>query len=356
MENKNKKKKKFKLFDMSRDGKGAVEENRKPTFAFFFKSIFRKFPQLLRLNILMLLQVIPLIITLAVIIPEISTMLVYFFGDLIGETSPTVTDITFAPLYGMSQISNIPDLLPLFDMSSLLMGVPVFSPTVIYIAIALLIFYAITWGWQNVGATYVLRGLVRGDAVFVFSDFFYAVKRNFKQGFLLGLLDFAVCVILGIDYSFFLAQTGSSFGINFMFFMTLALMIIYFVMRFYIYLLLVTFDLKTFKIIKNAFIFSILGIKRNILAVLGIFLLVGLHLALIFVLVPAGISLPVILPVVYIMAATAFMSAYAAYPIIDKYMIEPYVEEQNDNSEEFLYLKDSEEETETDIDDFTEDV
>ena len=37
---------------------------------------------------------------------------------------------------------------------------------------------------------------------------------------------------------------------------------------------MVTFDLKIFKIIKNSLIFSLLGIKRNILAFLGIIILV----------------------------------------------------------------------------------
>ena len=328
---------------MNKDKKDAVEENRKPTFAFFFKSVFRKFPQLLRLNILMLLLLVPAVVALSVLVPEISTMMVYFFGDLVGENVPTVTDISFAPLYGISQISNFPDIVPMLDMSSLQMGIPVFSPVIIYVMLALLLFFAVTWGWQNVGATYVLRGLVRGDAVFVFSDFFYAIKRNFKQGFLLGLIDFLFCIILGVDYSFFLARAGESFGVNFMFFMTLALMIIYFVMRFYIYLLLVTFDLKNFKIIKNAFIFSILGIKRNVLAVLGIIILVAVHLALIFALVPSGISLPIIIPIVYIMATTSFISAYAAYPIIHRYMIEPYEKDNDNNDDEYIYLKNNEE-------------
>jgi uncharacterized membrane protein YesL len=321
---------------MNRDGKGAKEENRKPTFAFFFKSFFRKFPQMLRLNIMMLLQILPLIAAVAVIIPEIYTMILYFMGDIIGENSPTVTDLSFAPLYGMSQISSVPNIAPALDMSSLQMGIPVFSPVVRFVGLGIFLFYAITWGWQNVGATYVLRGLVRGDAVFVFSDFFYGIKRNLKQGFFLGLLDFLFCAIIGFNYSSLLTQTGTSFGVNVMFFMTLALMIIYFIMRFYIYLLLVTFDLKNTKIIKNALIFTILGIKRNLLAFLGIILLVGLHIGLILMLVPSGISLPLIIPVVYIMAATAFMSAYAAYPVIDKYMIESYAD--NSDNEEFVYF------------------
>lgn len=325
----NTKKKKFKLFDMNRDGKGAKEESRKPTLGFFFKSFFRKFPQLLSLNLLMIFQIIPII----------AVVLIYF----IGEKSPTATSVLFAPLYGINKISPVADVAPLLDMSSIQMGMPVISPTMGYVIIALVLVLAVTWGWQNVGATYVLRGLVRGDAVFVFSDFFYAIKRNLKQGFFLGLLDFIFCIVLGIDFFFFYQQTGASFGVDFMFFMILALIIIYFIMRFYIYLLLVTFDLKNFKILKNALIFTILGIKRNILAFLGIAVLTAIHVALMILLIPFGVSLTIVIPLVYFMATTAFMSAYAAYPIIDKYMIAPYVEEEN--TEEFIYFKESEEAT-----------
>ena len=50
-----------------------------------------------------------------------------------------------------------------------------------------------------------------------------------------------------------------------------------------------------------------------------------------------GISLPIIIPAIYLMAATAFMSAYAAYPVIDKYMIEPYAD-KNDSDDEYVYF------------------
>jgi hypothetical protein len=114
-------------------------------------------------------------------------------------------------------------------------------------------------------------------------------------------------------------------------------------MRFYIYNLLITFDIKTFKLIKNAFIFSILGIGRNILAFLGIIILTVFHVFLAILCIPMGISIPIILPFFYILAATAFMACYAAYPIIDRYMIAPYVTETND--EEFVYFKDHSEES-----------
>jgi uncharacterized membrane protein YesL len=116
-------------------------------------------------------------------------------------------------------------------------------------------------------------------------------------------------------------------------------------MRFYVYNLLITFDMKNFKIIKNAFIFSILGIKRNILALLGIILFLGLHLLLIFFLMPTPFGFVIILPLMYALATTAFMGTYAAYPIIDKYLIAPYASKED--TEEFIYLKPDEDDAQS---------
>lgn len=330
MSNVNGKKKKFKLFDMNRDGKGVEKnEDRRPTFINFFKYFFRKFPQLLRLNILMIFQIIPFIVFACL----------YF----LGPKSPTMSNVMFAPLFGINQAADGAVVSSALDLSSIQMGLPVFSPAVNITIIVLLLILAVTWGWQNIGATYVLRGLVRGDPVFVFSDFFYAIKRNLKQGFFLGLIDFVISGVLIIDFFYFYQKTGS-FGFDFMYFAIFGLIILWFIMRFYIYNLLVTFDIKIFKLIKNALIFTVLGIGRNILALLGIVILTVFHILLIWIMIPMGISIPIILPFFYLLAATAYMACYAAYPVIDKYMIAPYATETDD--EEFVYLKEHTEEEE----------
>lgn len=302
-------KRKFKLFDMNRDGKGVYEqESRKPTVLFFFKLLKRKFPQLLQLNLLLLFMVIPLLVVIGI----------YFLGN----KTPTVTDISYASLYGIDQVVSLPGAM--LDMTSIQMDIPAFSPFMNVLIIVMVLFLAITFGWQQAGATYVLRGLFRGDAVFVFSDYFYAIKRNFKQAFFMGLFDFICCAVLIIDFFYFRSLTGTSFGFDFMFFTIFAISIIYIIMRFYTYTLMITFDLSTLKILKNSLIFTVLGIKRNILALLGIALLIIIHLLLIWFLLPVGITIPIILPFVYIMAILGFMAIYASYPIIDKHMIEPY--------------------------------
>lgn len=305
-----KKNKKFKLFDMNRDGKGVYEkESRKPTLKFFFVLAKRKFPQLLRLNLILLLMLAPVFVVLGLF--------------LLGTKAPSVINATYVPLYGIAKIIPSPSLTASLDFSALQMSVPVLSSAMNVVIVLMVLITALTFGWQNIGAAYVLRGLCRGDAVFVLSDFIYGIKRNWKQGFLLGLLDFICSAVLIMDFVFFFYRTGS-FGTDFMYFTIFAVSLIYLIMRFYIYQLLITFDLSIFKILKNALIFTILGIKRNLMAILGLILLIGLHILLIVFLLPIGISIPLVLPLIYIFAFIGFITTYAAYPIISRYMIEPY--------------------------------
>ena len=318
-------KRKFKLFNMNRDGKGVYEEeDRKPTLKFFFVLAKRKFTQLLQLNLLMLFMVIPLIVILSL----------YLWGN----KTPSLTDPLFAPLQGIETVLSSPSLSTLTDLSSIQMELPVLTSWMNILQIVMVAFLALTWGWQNVGATYVLRGLFRGDPVFVFSDYFYAIKRNLKSAFFMGLLDFICSAVLVMDFVYFYTRTGS-FQFDVMYLMIFAIALLYLVMRFYLYHLLITFDLSIFKIIKNSLIFAVLGVKRNVMALLGIIVLLIIHAGLIILLLPIGISIPLVLPFVYIMAILGFIVTYAAYPVIDRYMIAPY--QKDEPTEEEAFSEDS---------------
>lgn len=310
---KQEKNKKFKLFDPYRDGKGVEEiEDRTPSLKFFFKLAKRKFSQLLQLNLLMLFQIIPLLV-------------IFFAVDIYGPKTAMTTDALYAPLYGITKASSASSASSMLG----LVGIQVesslyYTPLMMIITAAMLLFLVITYGWQNAGAAYVLRGLVRGDAVFVFSDYFYGIRRNRKPAFLMGLFDFFITAILIADLLFLSPQTGAGYGTDVMYFLVLAVIIAYIFMRFYLYLLLITFDLSNFKVLKNALIFTVLGIKRNLVSALGIALLLALHIALIILTISFGLTFLVVLPFVYILAMLGFIATYAAYPIIDRYMIAPY--------------------------------
>ena len=292
-----------------RDGKGVDKnEDTRPTLKNFFKFFARKFSHLLSLNLLMLLQILPVIMA----------ALAYLFI----EKTPSQSSALFAPLYGASLIEQSGTSSLIMILDAIPFGIPVYNPASYWIIGGCALFLLVFNGWLSVGSFYVLRGLVRGEAVFVFSDFFYGIKRNLKQGFLFGLVDSLFIIVLFIDIMYYWGTVGA-FWMDVLFWILAAIAILYAIMRPYIYLMMITFDMKLRKMFKNALIFSALGIKRNLMAGLGILLLVGLHVLLMILLLPEVI-ITVILPIVYIFAAIGFITAYAIYPVIDRYMIAPY--------------------------------
>ena len=303
-------KKPFLSFLWNREREDLLEvEDTTPNLKYFFKLFGRRFPRILTLNLMMLVQILPIL----------AAVLVYMWSD----TTPAQSGNLFAPLWGVSQISSAPSVSVWLSTLNIQTFVPIQTLPNIVAYVILFAVTAVTWGWQQVGAAYNLRSMVRREPVYLWSDFFYAIKRNFKQAFIVGLLDFLFLFLLVFDYLYFYMITGS-FAVDFMFFIIFALIILYSVMRFYLYLLLITFDLKTLKLFKNALIFAVLGIKRNLMAALGIVLIIGINLLLILGGLSIGLATPVILPFFYLLGVSGFITTYAAYPVIKKYMIDPY--------------------------------
>lgn len=311
------------FFDYHRDNRpDAVEEDTSPTLKRYFKVLGRRFWKLISLNMMMLPMIVPILIA------------IYLYFSL--EQTPTANNVLFPQLFGANTVSPTPHTTFLLDLFGAQMNIPVIGVGASVGIGVCLLFLFITFGWQNIGATYIVRNMVKGDPIFIWSDYFYAIKRNLRPALLLGMLDFTVIFMLGFDLAYFWNQTGD-FWLDVGFFAICALIILYFFMRFYIYLLLVTFDLSIRKILKNALIFTMLGIKRNLMGFLGVALITLINVALFFVFgaTPLGIAIPLILPLLYYLSVTAFTCAYAAYPIIDRYMIAPYIHpSQNEDDTE----------------------
>ena len=100
---------------------------------------------------------------------------------------------------------------------------------------------------------------------------------------------------------------------------------------------MVTVELKLSAILKNSFIFTVLGIKDNFFAWL-------INAAFIFLeLMFFPITLLVILPIGFI--TPLFVKTFAAYPTVKKYCIDPMTPEDDEEkifSDELLDSGDSE--------------
>lgn len=315
-----KKKKKFKLFDTQREGKGVNPEDvyTKTDLRGFFIKYKRYFSRLLSVNLMMVLGNFPLIFALMAMAPLSRVA----YATPMFESFPVLRGLFLQ----RSEISA--SVLSSVGLEGL--QVESFAMTTwTYVLFGLSLLVLFTFGIVNVGSTYVLRNMVKGDPVFIWTDFFYAIRRNWKQALPFGMLDALLLVLIPFDIYFLLTAFEGTMG-SVMFGLTLGVGIIYCWMRFYIYLQMVTFDLSIKKILKNSLILALLGFKRNLMATLGILLLIVIDILLAIGFGGIFTATAILLPAVLMFSNGAFMSTYAAWYKIKEIMIDPYAPQESD--------------------------
>ena len=356
--------KKFSIFNFfNKDGKGVdkSEVTGPPNLKNFFKSFFRKFNKLLSLNLMMWFR-IPMYLLMfglvSYLLYGLGGIFETFFAttaSLLGDPLSISSSTLLATLSGtyVASGSFSPDgqFIAGSGTASILSAIfgnvvemPAYNATFFIVIIALFVFVLATWGLQSVGATYITRGLVRGDPVFMFSDYFHAIKKNYKQGIILGIIDALILLLLTFDLCF-LYTNSTSFFTEVLLFINAGIFILYSFVRKYLYMLAITFDMKIPKIFKNALIFTVLGLKRNLVGAVGSILLLTLNVAIGILCMSFNFIIPLMLPLVYYIGASYYISAYSVYPVIDKYMIEPY---KQAHPEEFESYDDEDFEESTD--------
>lgn len=315
--------KEIKLFNFNAQGKGVKKEPEGPkNLANFFKHFANKFTRLVTVNMFIVLGNFP----------------VFFFllgtSGIIGYDTYMPINEMFAPIHGIITHEQSPTAATLFGIFGLQAETTL--PNIwTYVILALSLLLIFTFGYVNTGTTYILRNMVKGEPIFMWDDFWYAIKRNKRQGFILGVLDLVFSVACAYCILYYNAAAGLTAIMNFMFWASIFIALLWAWMRFYMYILMITFDLSIFKILKNSLIFALLGFKRNFMATLGIIAMLIITYMLMMIYFPLGIIMPFIL----LFADCAFMSTYAAFPKIKEIMIDPYYkdEEPEQESEEPIF-------------------
>lgn len=317
-----KKKKKFNLFDMFYSRKNELPDNdgqwHERTLKYFFPFFWNNLNRIFLVNLLFVFGNFSIFIIMLALSENLH----------IQAVSPISPES--APIYGAMQLGGIsPVGAALYGVYGVTTNIALWTPLAAGVLIAGIVILFITFGPVMVGTTYIHRNIVKGEPVFLWHDFWYAVKRNFRQGLIMGMLDLAFVFLLLYDIYFFYLNPALEMSGAFIV-ISISLLVVYFIMRFYIYMMLITFKLSIPKILKNAFIFTILGIKRNLMAALGIAVTVFLNLVIAILLIPLG----VILPFMFTVSFCSFIAAYAAWPKIKEIMIDPYAEESGKEEEE----------------------
>ena len=276
---------------------------KKPSVKNFFKVLWSRLGKLVTSNLIFVFGNFPLF------------FLLFGIAGFFDKFTPAPMYAVWGPIQGATALGGNEAASALTGIFGVFGEMRTFSPvTYVFFGLGLLVIF--TWGFTKVGTTYIYRNMMSGEAIFPFSDFFYIVKRNKKQSFIIGIID-AIMTILFI-YNIYFLYTNYAYSINsLMLFLTLAMFILFNFIKPYAYIMIFTFDLKLSKIIKNALYFSILGIKRNLMMLLGVLLVIFVNYMLFLLFMPLGLILPILIT----FSVIDLMGVYAAYPNIIKYMM-----------------------------------
>ncbi len=184
----------------------------------------------------------------------------------------------------------------------------------------------VTFGPAMAALTHVMRKFVLEQPCFVFDEFFTAFKKNFKQSFAVGLIDVVCIVSLFILLYNFLYLDKLPDGYLVYMCLFIGVGTIFYMMHFYIYLEIVALKLNLKAILKNAMFLVFLGVKRNFIAlVINIAML-----TLIFIFLPYSSLAVVFFPIAWL----CFANVFICYPVIQKFIVNPYYEERGERNPE----------------------
>ena len=279
----------FGLFDYTKPGKGVeADKPKKHPFFLFWELVWRKLGRLITLNLMYFIVILPLI--------AVAYLMMY------------EQILTFFPAFAEEEgfFSLLPSLL--FSATSVLLET---SPWLAYLLVAASV---VLYGPATCGLTYVLRNYAQEEHAWI-SDFWDRTKKNFRQGFFLGLVDIVVVSLLVYNITFSFGALSETPMMSVIQTLSLVLLALYFFMRHYTYLMAVTFELSIFGILKNAWIFSVVAFWKNVL-VTAVILLLLLVIFLTHPLVEFAL-----LPLIFF-SFCGFLAVFICYPVLQRHMID----------------------------------
>ncbi|MBR7142097.1 MAG: YesL family protein [Clostridia bacterium] len=199
-----------------------------------------------------------------------------------------------------------------------------FSPLLV---LGVTLFTVLTFGPATTALTRIIRNFVSGKPCFIWSDFKKAFRQSYLRNVLVGLVDLLIsCIMAYAVYAYYGALAAESTFVNqLLFFISVAILILYACVRHYIYLMQTTFDLKVVHVMKNSLIMALYGLIKNV----GAFLLNAVFYLIFFLGYTAWFApVIVLMPLAILFSFPVFFSTYIVYPDFYAVMIKPEEEKQ----------------------------
>lgn len=192
------------------------------------------------------------------------------------------------------------------------------------VLIAMFVIFTIFIGPAMAGLTKVLRLFVIEKHTFVIRDFFKGFRENFKKALVVGILDVIVALSAFSAYQIYMGWAilydNKLFYIPLIITMSVALVVL--LMNYYIFLMMTATDLSMKNLFKNSFALAFAALKENTISTVFV-VFFTLMMVLLFLISPPFVMM--ILPF-FPMAITWFIVCFNCYPVIQKYVINPFYE------------------------------
>lgn len=199
----------------------------------------------------------------------------------------------------------------------------------------------VTLGPALAGMTKVLRNYRLEKNAFIFHEFWKGFSKNLKQSLPVGLLDifFAISAYAALRVYPAMYKESGSFVYIILCVISVSFALTLLMMNFYIFPMIIATDLSLTNIIKNSFFLTCVGLKQNIITLLAVILVV-LVIGIAILIHPLSAIIVPIWPVSFL----GFLIVFNSYPLIQKYVIDPYYEERGESNPEYAYLEPLDEE------------
>lgn len=184
----------------------------------------------------------------------------------------------------------------------------------------------VTFGPATAAMTALMRNIYLERPQFIFHDFWVQFKKNFKQSFIIGMLDIFVIGVSILTFRHYSYQPDADMGAKILYALAVAAQVLFVMINFYIYPQIVSLNLGMGGIIKNSVILVFVNLWGELIALAAFagyaVLVMFFH---IFVL-----TLAPLVPFAWL----GFTSVFCCYPAIQKYIINPYYEQRGERNPE----------------------
>ncbi len=199
----------------------------------FYDTLFRKFWDVIKLNLLYIVTIIPVILIIMLLAGGIA-------NDVVQTYAPAA-----AKVLGMDSVdvSNV-------DFSKLVMSADIGIR--LFTALAFVIFVGA--GPMTAGFVYILKAFVNEQPVFLVSDYFAAVKANIKQSLSVWLVDISVYTLAYYAIRFYGNMPAPMMYMKYVLYL---LLFFFTILHFFIYHLMISYKMRFAQLYRNAALFAI---------------------------------------------------------------------------------------------------